>query len=108
MKTEDFRKIFMKKKLLLPKTSDLSFFNWDSATTHLNDSANFRSDPSAKLGLQFRNAICHRLLLRSNFRSGLLPGPTISLASIEMRFSKFGSWHIILVVIGGAENSGVW
>lgn len=55
MKTEDFRKIFMKKKLLLPKTSDLSFFNWDSATTHLNDSANFRSDPSAKLGLQFRN-----------------------------------------------------
>ena len=55
MKTEDFRKIFMKKKLLVPKSSDLSFFNWDSATTHLNDSANFRSDPNAKLGLQFRN-----------------------------------------------------
>jgi len=55
MKTEDFRKIFMKKKLLVPKSSDLSFFNWDSNTTHLNDSANFRSDPNAKMGLQFRN-----------------------------------------------------
>lgn len=51
MKTEDFKKIFMKKKLLLPKTSDLSFYNWDSAQVYLNDSANFRSDPHAKLGL---------------------------------------------------------
>lgn len=55
MKTEDFKKIFMKKKLLLPKISDLSFYNWDSGQTHLNDSANFRSDPHPKFGLQFRN-----------------------------------------------------
>jgi len=55
MKTEDFRKIFMKKKLLLPRNTDLSFFNWDTNIALINDSANFRSDPHAKLGLQFRN-----------------------------------------------------
>jgi len=55
MKTEDFRKIFMKKKLLLPRNTDLSFYNWDTNIALINDSANFRSDPHAKLGLQFRN-----------------------------------------------------
>ena len=55
MKSEDFTKIFMRKKVLMPKSTDLCFYNWYSNTTVINDSVNFRSDPNAKLGLLFRN-----------------------------------------------------
>jgi hypothetical protein len=55
MKTEDFRKIFLGYKRLMPKTTDLSYYNWDSQVTTIDDTANFRSDPNSKLGLQFRN-----------------------------------------------------
>ena len=55
MKTEDFTKIFRKKKVLMPKSTDLCFYNWYSNMTVINDSVNFRSDPNAKLGLLFRN-----------------------------------------------------
>ena len=39
----------------MPKTTDLSYYNWDSQVTTIDDTANFRSDPHAKMGLQFRN-----------------------------------------------------
>ena len=29
MKKEDFKPIFMKKKTLMPKETDLSYYNWD-------------------------------------------------------------------------------
>ena len=51
MKTEDFRKIFLQQKRLMPKTTDLSYYNWDSQVTTIDDTANFRSDPHAKMGL---------------------------------------------------------
>ena len=46
LKTEDFRLYFESKKKLLPKPSDLSYFNWRTNACYANDSPNFKVDAS--------------------------------------------------------------
>ena len=55
LKTEDFVPIYEGKKKLMPRPSDLSFFNWDAQKPNLNDSPNFRVDANSDAGLLFRN-----------------------------------------------------
>ena len=55
LKTEDFKLIFEKKKKLIPKPTDLSFFNWDSQHPLIQNSPNFRVDANDDKGLLFRN-----------------------------------------------------
>ena len=55
LKTEDFRQIFVGKKMLMPKMTDLSYFTWDSQYAYLNDSPNFKVDANSDAGLLFRN-----------------------------------------------------
>lgn len=56
LKTEDFKPYFEGKKKLLPKPTDLSFYNWDTGYCVSNDSPNFKVDASSgKEGLLFRN-----------------------------------------------------
>jgi hypothetical protein len=55
MKKEDFKPIFQKKKTLMPKESDLSYYNWDTSKAFINDSPNFRTDANSDQGLLFRN-----------------------------------------------------
>ena len=55
MKKEDFKPIFMKKKVLMPKETDLSYYNWDGQKASINDSPNFRTDANSDAGLIFRN-----------------------------------------------------
>ena len=55
MRTQDFKHIFMKKKLLLPLPSDLSFYNWEGQVCGINDSPNFRVEANSDAGLLFRN-----------------------------------------------------
>lgn len=55
MKKENFKPIFMKKKLLMPRETDLSFFNWDGQKASISDSPNFRTDANSDAGLLFRN-----------------------------------------------------
>ena len=55
LKTEDFRQIFEGKKLLMPKPTDLSFYNWEAQVTTSNDSPNFRVDTHDEKGILFRN-----------------------------------------------------
>lgn len=56
LKTEDFRPYFEGKKLLLPKPTDLSYYNWDTNLCISNDSPNFKVDASSGMqGLLFRN-----------------------------------------------------
>ena len=42
LKNEDFEAIFAGKRRLLPKSSDLSFYNWETQTEKLNQTANFQ------------------------------------------------------------------
>jgi len=55
MKTEDFRPIFMKKKTIVPKQTDLSFYNWEASVCVINNSPNFRSEANSAEGITFRN-----------------------------------------------------
>ena len=55
MRTQDFKHIFMKKKLLQPQASDLSYYNWEGQSCSINDSPNFRVDANSDAGLLFRN-----------------------------------------------------
>lgn len=55
LKTEDFRLYFEGKKMLLPKPSDLSYYNWETHNCTLCDSPNFRVDANSDAGLLFRN-----------------------------------------------------
>lgn len=55
MKKEDFKPIFMKKKTLMPRETDLSYYNWDGQKASINDSPNFRTDANSDQGLLFRN-----------------------------------------------------
>lgn len=56
LKTEDFKAVFEGKRKLLPKPTDLSFYNWRTGFCAANDSQNFKVDASnGEQGLLFRN-----------------------------------------------------
>lgn len=56
LKTEDFRPIFDGSVKLVPKPSDLSYYNWKTNVCASNDSPNFKVDAaSGESGLLFRN-----------------------------------------------------
>jgi hypothetical protein len=56
LKTEDFRPIFEGTVKLVPKPTDLSYYNWKTGVCASNDSPNFKVDAaSGESGLLFRN-----------------------------------------------------
>lgn len=56
LKIEDFRPIFEGKIKLMPKPTDLSYYNWKTGICASNDSPNFKVDASSgESGLLFRN-----------------------------------------------------
>lgn len=55
LKIEDFEPYFARKKRLLPRPSDLSFYNWDTQHSTSNDSPNFQINPDHEQGLLFKN-----------------------------------------------------
>jgi len=55
LKTENFEPYFGRKKRLLPRPSDLSFYNWDTQHSTNNESPNFQIIPDHEQGLLFKN-----------------------------------------------------
>ena len=55
MKTEDFKLIFQKRKNIVPKSTDLSYYSWEGQQICYNDSPNFKVDANSEAGLLFRN-----------------------------------------------------
>lgn len=56
LKTEDFRQYFSGQKKLMPKNTDLSYYNWNTGVCLSTDSPNFKVDASSgSKGLLFRN-----------------------------------------------------
>jgi len=49
LKTEDFIPYFEGKKRLLPRMTDLSYYNWDTGVCISNDSPNFKVDANSDL-----------------------------------------------------------
>eukprot|EP00933_Yihiella_yeosuensis_P048402 TRINITY_DN44579_c0_g1_i1.p1 TRINITY_DN44579_c0_g1~~TRINITY_DN44579_c0_g1_i1.p1 ORF type:complete len:235 (+),score=49.74 TRINITY_DN44579_c0_g1_i1:80-784(+) len=55
LKTENFEPYFERKKRLLPRPSDLSFYNWDTQHSTSNESPHFQILPDHEQGLLFKN-----------------------------------------------------
>jgi len=55
LKVEDFSLIFNKKKRLIPRPSDLSYYNWETQTSTSNPSPNFQVIAANEQGLLFKN-----------------------------------------------------
>mmetsp|Transcript_38539 Transcript_38539/g.77530 ORF Transcript_38539/g.77530 Transcript_38539/m.77530 type:complete len:234 (-) Transcript_38539:121-822(-) len=55
LKIENFEPYFEKRKKLLPRPSDLSFYNWDTQNSTSNESPNFQINPDPEQGLLFKN-----------------------------------------------------
>lgn len=55
LKNDNFEDIFNGKKDLIPRPSDLSFYNWTIQKVYSNDSTFFRVDAGPKERLSFRN-----------------------------------------------------
>lgn len=54
LKNEDFEKYFSRRRRLLPRPSDLSYYNWDSGVTGANNTPNFQII-AGDHGLLFKN-----------------------------------------------------
>ena len=55
LKTENFEVYFERKKRLLPRPSDLSYYNWETQTSTSNSSPNFQVIADNDAGLLFKN-----------------------------------------------------
>jgi hypothetical protein len=55
LKTESFEPYFTGKKRLMPKPSDLSYYNWDTQTSTSSSSPNFQVIADNGAGLLFKN-----------------------------------------------------
>ena len=55
LKTENFEPYFERKHKLMPKPSDLSFYNWETQTSTSNATQNFQVIADNEAGLLFKN-----------------------------------------------------
>ena len=55
LKTENFEPYFDRKKKLMPRPSDLSFYNWETQTSTSNATPNFQVIADNEAGLLFKN-----------------------------------------------------
>lgn len=55
LKLEEFEPYFEGRKKLLPRPSDLSYYNWDTQTSTSNSSPNFQVLADNEAGLLFKN-----------------------------------------------------
>jgi len=55
LKTENFEPYFNKKKKLMPKPTDLSYYNWETQTSTSNSTPNFQVIADNEAGLLFKN-----------------------------------------------------
>ena len=55
LKSENFEPYFERKKRLMPHTSDLSFYNWETQTASSNPTPNFQIIADNEAGLLFKN-----------------------------------------------------
>mmetsp|Transcript_5536 Transcript_5536/g.20830 ORF Transcript_5536/g.20830 Transcript_5536/m.20830 type:complete len:231 (-) Transcript_5536:32-724(-) len=55
LKTDDFEDYFSRKKKLMPKPTDLSYYNWKTQTLRYNNSSTFQVIADSERGLLFKH-----------------------------------------------------
>ncbi|XP_036384010.1 cilia- and flagella-associated protein 299 [Megalops cyprinoides] len=62
LKSEDFEPYFNGKEKLLPRPTDLSFYNWETELCTSNDTANYQVIAENPSGMVFKNKIDRKIL----------------------------------------------
>ena len=55
LKTDDFDAYFLRKKRFMPRSSDLSFYNWETQTCTSTSTANYQVIAESEAGMVFKN-----------------------------------------------------
>eukprot|EP01138_Halocafeteria_seosinensis_P010937 gb/GECG01011171.1/.p1 GENE.gb/GECG01011171.1/~~gb/GECG01011171.1/.p1 ORF type:complete len:258 (+),score=33.20 gb/GECG01011171.1/:1-774(+) len=80
LKSENFEPYFEGKKRLMPKASDLSYYNWETQTSTSNSSPNFQVIADNETGLLFKNKRDRKVL---NVDPKASPGDNSTRTEIE-------------------------
>eukprot|EP01029_Cantina_marsupialis_P019328 TRINITY_DN44922_c0_g4_i1.p1 TRINITY_DN44922_c0_g4~~TRINITY_DN44922_c0_g4_i1.p1 ORF type:complete len:231 (+),score=33.40 TRINITY_DN44922_c0_g4_i1:83-775(+) len=82
LKTEDFEPYFERRKKLMPKPSDLSYFNWETQTCTSNSTSNFQVIADNETGLLFKNKRDRKVI---NVDPKVNPGDNSSRTEIQTK-----------------------
>eukprot|EP01105_Mastigella_eilhardi_P024753 TRINITY_DN6520_c0_g1_i2.p1 TRINITY_DN6520_c0_g1~~TRINITY_DN6520_c0_g1_i2.p1 ORF type:complete len:298 (+),score=65.38 TRINITY_DN6520_c0_g1_i2:832-1725(+) len=85
LKTENFEVYFDQRKRLLPRSSDLSFYNWDTQTPTMNHTPNFQVISGEK-GLLFKNKRDRKVI---NVDPEENPGDNSATKRVEIKTHEF-------------------
>ena len=80
MRTEDFTSIFECRKRLLPKPSDLSYFNWDTNLSTSNSTPHYQVIADSAQGLLFKNKRDRKIV---NVNPESLPGDNTTRIEVD-------------------------
>lgn len=80
LKVEDFEPYFSGKKKLMPRSSDLSYYNWETHNSTSNSSPNFQVIAHNELGLVFKNKRDRKVI---NVDPETIPGDNSTRTEIE-------------------------
>ena len=70
IKSEDFQAYYERTRILLPRKTDLSYYNWNTGTCYINDSKNFKNEEVyEKQELMFKNKRNRKSLAISSDRT---------------------------------------
>jgi len=83
LKHEDFSGYFSGKKRLLPKSTDLSFYNWETQTSTSNPTGNYQVIADSSSGLLFKNKRDRKIVNVDPKAAG--PGDNSSRNSIDAK-----------------------
>ena len=97
MRTEDFTPVFECKKRLLPKPSDLSYFNWETNVSTSNSTPHYQVIADSAQGLLFKNKRDRKIV---NVNPESAPGDNRSvLATHSIHYSLTTYSRILLTTL---------
>ena len=86
LKTEDFEPYFSSRRKLLPKPSDLSFYNWESQLIISNNTPNYQVIAESVKGVLFKN---------KRDRKILNVDPSLVSLLLELLNSEIATWMLL-------------
>ena len=89
LKTESFEPYFTGKRRLMPKPSDLSYYNWETQTSTSNSSPNFQVVADNGTGLLFKNKRDRKVI---DVNPSSAPGDNTT--RFELRTSEYA--HVVI------------
>ena len=84
LKSENFESYFERKKKLMPKPSDLSYYNWETQHSTSNSTPNFQVIADNEAGLLFKNKRDRKII---NLNPEMPPGDNTT--RIELETSEY-------------------